>query len=449
MVGLSPTKKNPNQWDPAMKHVLPAVRCVDVLTLALLILLRTTPAAAASSYSIGNSLTWDSQPDGIAAMAASQGLTLVDGYHILVSEPLVYIEQNPGDVTLTNGFGAFNSALPGNAWSFVSIEPFPDYSGGTSTMASDLSSISALIALTQTGPSQNALFYIYAAWPPIPCWCFPAEPGDTYDSWWDQPSTNVPTTQTLLVSQYFSNLYGNAVKGNPNASVLMIPVGEVLAQIDQDIIAGQFPAFASIFDLYRDDYHLSFDVGRFVAAATVYATYFHRSPVGVPVPTGFFTVDGTASGAPGLLTTDTTLRDQLEQVVWDVVSSDSRTGVAQPPPLTVSSTTVSPGEVATFTVTPIGSGTFTYQWYQGTSGDTSTPVGNGAATFTTPPLTEGATYWVQITNNIGLVENSSSISVALTTPVSANGPMPPWTLFALGSAILLLGSRRWSRDSVG
>lgn len=280
--------------------------------------------ATYSAYSIGNSLTWDSQPDGIAAMAASQGISLQIGYHIRASETLTYIASNPADVSITNGYGPYDMALPDDSWTFVSMQPFPDYAGGTSTQKTDLTAIGSFITVTGTGPSVNSIFYIYEGWPPIPCWCYPALPGETYFSWWNYPSVNAPATETYLTRAYFGNLYNDAKRRHPGAIIYMIPVGEVLARLAGEISAGKYPEFSSIFDLYRDDYHLSYDVGRFVAAATVFATYFERSPEGVPVPAGYYTVDGTAGGAPGLLTTNTALRNRLERLVWNVVSHDTR-----------------------------------------------------------------------------------------------------------------------------
>ena len=46
-----------------------------------------------------------------------------------------------------------------------------------------------------------------------------------------------------------------------------------------------------------------------------------------------------------------------------------------------------------------------YQWYQGQSGDISTPVGINSYIFTTPPLTATTAYWVRIINPTGSVDS--------------------------------------------
>ena len=60
-------------------------------------------------------------------------------------------------------------------------------------------------------------------------------------------------------------------------------------------------------------------------------------------------------------------------------------------------TSIFSGQTATFTVVASGDG-LSYQWYQGTSGDTSTPVGSDSDNFTTPALTADTSYWVRVSN---------------------------------------------------
>src|SRR4029079_3992195 len=50
---------------------------------------------------------------------------------------------------------------------------------------------------------------------------------------------------------------------------------------------------------------------------------------------------------------------------------------------------------------------FTYQWYQGLSGDTSTPVGTNSYLFTTTPSTT-TSYWVRVTNCGGFVDSATA-----------------------------------------
>ena len=78
------------------------------------------------------------------------------------------------------------------------------------------------------------------------------------------------------------------------------------------------------------------------------------------------------------------------------------------------------GERTQLKVNATGAGTLTYQWYQGQSGATTSPVtGATSPTFTTPTLTATTSYWVRITDGNGAVVNSPTVTVT----VSATSPL--------------------------
>ncbi len=58
--------------------------------------------------------------------------------------------------------------------------------------------------------------------------------------------------------------------------------------------------------------------------------------------------------------------------------------------------TIFSGQTRTLSVTASGTTPFTYHWYQGNSGDLSTPVGTNSSQFTTPELTQTTSYWVKV-----------------------------------------------------
>lgn len=93
-----------------------------------------------------------------------------------------------------------------------------------------------------------------------------------------------------------------------------------------------------------------------------------------------------------------------------------------PPAITgaPASVTLPNGERTQLKVTATGTGTLTYQWFQGQSGSTTNPV-NGAtgATFTTPALTATTSYWVRVTDSNGGVTNGPTVTVT----VSATSPL--------------------------
>ena len=72
------------------------------------------------------------------------------------------------------------------------------------------------------------------------------------------------------------------------------------------------------------------------------------------------------------------------------------------------SQTIASGTTATLTVATTGTEPLTYQWYQGISGDTTTPVGTNSASFTSPGLSANTSYWVRVTNIAGSVDSDTA-----------------------------------------
>jgi uncharacterized protein (TIGR03437 family) len=91
-----------------------------------------------------------------------------------------------------------------------------------------------------------------------------------------------------------------------------------------------------------------------------------------------------------------------------------------PPVITTqpASGTVPSGQPTTLSVVVSGAPPLSYQWYQGTTGNTSAPVGTNSPSFTTPVLTAAASYWVRVSNPYGSVDSSTAILT-----LAAGGPV--------------------------
>jgi hypothetical protein len=79
---------------------------------------------------------------------------------------------------------------------------------------------------------------------------------------------------------------------------------------------------------------------------------------------------------------------------------------------------ITSGQSANLSVGATGSTPFTFQWFRGNGGDTSTPVGGNTFTLNTGPLTTTVAFWVRITNCAGSVDSQA----ALITVVAACAP---------------------------
>lgn len=80
---------------------------------------------------------------------------------------------------------------------------------------------------------------------------------------------------------------------------------------------------------------------------------------------------------------------------------------------------VQSGNTKTLSVSATGDTPFTYQWYEGVSGDTTTSVGTNSNQFTTPPITVEKKYWVKVSNSCPSSANSQTITV---TPQACDQP---------------------------
>jgi Ig-like domain CHU_C associated len=73
------------------------------------------------------------------------------------------------------------------------------------------------------------------------------------------------------------------------------------------------------------------------------------------------------------------------------------------------SQSVQTGQTATLSVTATGTAPFSYQWYQGVSGDASNLVGTDASSFTTPVLTSPTSFWVRVSNSCGHADSATAL----------------------------------------
>ena len=99
-----------------------------------------------------------------------------------------------------------------------------------------------------------------------------------------------------------------------------------------------------------------------------------------------------------------------------VPSNEVHVIVNGPPQITSQpqSQSIKIGDTATLHVSATGVNVLFF-WYEGNLGDTSRPVGDGTADFTTPHLHETTKYWVKTATNCG-VTNSDQVTITVTIP---------------------------------
>ncbi|MEQ8211988.1 MAG: hypothetical protein RH917_19475 [Lacipirellulaceae bacterium] len=291
--------------------MLSRIRILSATALMLWAFCIAGTASAVNSYHIGNSLTWDSQPLLLSPVAQDLGLSHEAGYHIRTATSLDYFIANPEDVNITpvEPFGTYTNALTNHAWDAVTIQPF---NGQTSTMATDVLSILDFIDLTRSNSAnQDTKFYIYAAWP--------RRTG--FRNRWTVEVEDELTTNTVPADQYFDFLI-ERVRQETDAEVYMIPVGDVLFELDTRLLNSEIPGFTTLNEFYRDEIHLDFNHGRYLANLTTFSTLFNTSPIGIRPTNATFGND--------ILTLEQL--DALQLIVSDVLSQHEYANVSFPVP---------------------------------------------------------------------------------------------------------------------
>ncbi len=115
------------------------------------------------------------------------------------------------------------------------------------------------------------------------------------------------------------------------------------------------------------------------------------------------------------LTTQTSYWVRVSNAFGPSVNSATATisiGVAAAIGTQPQSQTIASNTTANLSVGATGTN-LTYQWYQGTSGTTTTPVGSNSANFTTPNLTTQTSYWVRVSNAFGPGVNSATATISI------------------------------------
>jgi pectate lyase len=131
------------------------------------------------------------------------------------------------------------------------------------------------------------------------------------------------------------------------------------------------------------------------------------------IPFSWNTADGSAPYAAPPMDNPASLPQILEagagagRLVWPkanwlrTTNADAPAAVAPVVTTQPLSQSVNGGQSATLTVAATGTAPLVYQWFQGQSGDLSTPVGTNAASFTTPALLAATSFWVRVSNSAG------------------------------------------------
>ncbi|MDX1963393.1 MAG: hypothetical protein SFX18_09585 [Pirellulales bacterium] len=308
-------------------------------------------------YFVGNSVTDTLKYGLFADLAKSQGRELVWGRHVIPGTPLFLplklAEEGKESGFVEEPFGDCKRALSNHTWDAICLQPFDrlltniDEKSGVDAEG-DLATISRFIKLALP-KSPDARFYLYARWPRITI--NGKDPGydkDAYDKniRGVSPVTSPANANPPLSSKgegisgkfddfgerwnrkytggwdgsnetrdYFETLTRKVREAHPELKdrILLIPVGHVMHELDQQMKAGNVPGHKGVIeDLYVDGIHLN-NKGSFLVASTFYATIFGADPAKLPAKT--YEVK------------DAEFVTALQPIIWKIVREHELSGV--------------------------------------------------------------------------------------------------------------------------
>lgn len=237
-------------------------------------------AAVKNTYFVGNSLTQNIVANSVGGgyegrlqrMAAGYGDTLSAGYHIVGGAGLADITSrwdanHTADIASPSGYGV---ALTGSTWDQIVVEPWRH------SVNSEISSMASILAKQPAGAKTPV--YLYQTWPAktLPSGAFDASGTLDYLATWNasypSDSTEVAYRQS---SGYYSRLLTRARETFSDRPVYMIPVGEVMAEIQRRIDSGTFTGLTNVTQLYGDGVHQNY-FGEYLDCLVMDAVLFKK-----------------------------------------------------------------------------------------------------------------------------------------------------------------------------
>ncbi len=255
-------------------------------------------------YHVGNSVTDSINYNGFRQLAESRGHKYIFGRHMIPGAPLSWIWDHPDSGFREEPFGHYPNALSNYQWDVLTLQPFDrqlDGKEGDVLMAKNYINL----ALPK---SPNLRIYVYSRWPR-------RDKDDSldFDKKWLRKYTG-GFDGTEETKEYFEKLTLELRKAYPNIQerILMVPVGDVLYELNQRMKAAQVPGYTSINQVYADGIHFN-NVGSYIVACTFYTTLYKENPKGL-------TANPYDINNPQLVSI-------IQEAVWKVVSRHALSGL--------------------------------------------------------------------------------------------------------------------------
>jgi len=250
-------------------------------------------------YFIGNSVTENLKPEAFESIVKGADKKITWGWDVIYGQALSYIWEHSGEGFIEPPYNGFENALSAYEWDALTLQP---YQRKISNSDGDFVSVFKFLDYAKLN-SPDIQPYIYQRWPRLPAGV--EATAQSWDSLWLR-SYDPQNTTRYDSRDYFETLTDTIRSQQTDTKkCLMIPVGEVMHQINKEMADGNLPGFDNIWEVYNDDIHMK-GMGSYIIAATFYAVLYKSDPRGISAPGfyGWFTPEKKAV---------------IQQAVYDVI----------------------------------------------------------------------------------------------------------------------------------
>lgn len=145
--------------------------------------------------------------------------------------------------------------------------------------------------------------------------------------WRDRLDADLPVWEGIVQAVAAGNSY-------PDASIKLIPAGQAMALLHDEIAAGKVAGLTDVSVLFSDDIHLS-DMGHYFVAMVQYGVITGKNPLGLP--NDFGDRHGAGFDLP-----EADLARDLQRIAWDAVVGYQGRTPSQPVAVPVQKTSITP-----------------------------------------------------------------------------------------------------------
>jgi hypothetical protein len=301
-----------------------AGRRITAVMIASVLLLSGTALGddgALRSYFVGNSVTDTIRYGSLAELAKSRGRNLTWGRQMIPGSSLSWLWEHPTDGFQQEPFGHYPRAFSEHSWDVLSLQPFDRHLDGKD---GDLAMAGNFIDLALRR-SPEVQVYVYSRWPRKDKTKDGSLALDYKEKWQRKYTGSWDGTEETR--DYFEKLVAGLRKAYEGKArpVLMIPVGDVLLELNARMKAGKVSGFDDVAQVYVDGIHFN-NVGCYVVGTTFYATMFRDDPKGLTAAPYNEKLDSVKDRK-----IDDNLAAAIQEAVWSVVSMHPLSGVRRVP----------------------------------------------------------------------------------------------------------------------